>query len=161
MRVVYHLIFGSFVSLGILAGCSSTSEITGEQPANEASSEVSQNQNMVQSEPTNNLTLDTVFYFDVDDSTLHPDAISIIKAHAERIKSNSTTVRIEGHADERGTDAYNQELGKRRAEAVRELLLSMGVSSNKIETVSHGEKSPLAFGNTETAWQKNRRVELK
>lgn len=161
MQKCCRMLLGSLFTLVFIAGCSSTSEKIEEQPANEASSEVSTNQNMVQPERTNKVTLDTVFYFDVDDSTLRPDAISIIKAHAERIKSASKVVRIEGHADERGTDDYNQDLGKRRAEAVRDLLLSMGVNSNKIETVSFGEKSPLAFGSSETAWQKNRRVELK
>lgn len=161
MHIRYQLIIGSLVSLGILAGCSSTSEMTNEQPILEASSDTPVKQDTAQAEITKNDALDTVFYFDVDDATLRPDAISIIKAHAERIKSGSSMVRIEGHADERGTDAYNQELGQRRAEAVRELLLSMGVSSNKIETVSYGEKNPLAVDSTEIAWQKNRRVELK
>ena len=75
--------------------------------------------------------------------------------------SNSQVIRIEGHADERGTEAYNQELGQRRAEAVRDLLISKGVSASQIQTVSYGEKNPDITGSGEPVWQKNRRVVLK
>lgn len=161
MQKFYYLLTGSVLSLGLLAGCSSTSEVKDEQPVQEASTEIPATQEMTESETTKSVTLDTTFYFDVDDATLRPNAISIIKAHAERIKSDQKVIRIEGHADERGTDAYNQELGQRRAAAVRDVLVSMGVDSSKIETVSYGEKSPIEAGNTEMAWQRNRRVELK
>ena len=107
------------------------------------------------------MALDTIFYFDFDDANIRPDARAEIEAHAERIKSSDQIVRIEGHADERGTEAYNRELGQRRAEAVRDLLVSMGVQSSQIKTVSLGEQNPVILGSGESVWQKNRRVELK
>ena len=161
MRKQSSLLAVPFIVFGFLAGCSSTSDVIEEPPAQQATPETTAAQEPVQTEATPEVELASTFYFDVDDATINPSAVPIIKEHAERIKTNSQTVTIEGHADERGTDTYNQDLGQRRAEAVKELLVSMGVSENKIETVSYGEKSPLALGSNEISWQKNRRVELK
>jgi peptidoglycan-associated lipoprotein len=69
-------------------------------------------------------------------------------------------VRLEGHADERGSREYNIGLGERRAQAVRRLLLLQGVSAGQISTVSFGEERPRATGSTESAWAQNRRVEI-
>jgi len=147
--------------LALTAGCSTMSDVAEEPLAQEPAPEPTAAQESVQAEPEPEITLKTAFYFDYDDATLRPDAHQAIKAHAERLKSNSQVIRIEGYADERGTEAYNKELGQRRADAVRELLISMGVSSSQIETVSFGEQRPLVLGKGETVWQKNRRVELK
>lgn len=161
MRKQSLLLFVSFIVVGFLAGCSSTSDVIEEPQAQESTPEMAAAQEPVQPESNTEVELASVFYFDVDDATVRPSAVEVIKEHAERIKSSAQTVTIEGHADERGTDTYNQELGKRRADAVKDILISMGVNSNKIETVSYGEKNPLAFGSNEMSWQKNRRVELK
>ena len=72
----------------------------------------------------------------------------------------AVSVRVEGHADERGSREYNIGLGERRAQAVRRLLLIQGASSSQISTVSYGEERPAAFGSTESDYEKNRRVEL-
>jgi peptidoglycan-associated lipoprotein len=69
-------------------------------------------------------------------------------------------VRLEGHADERGSREYNIALGDRRAQSVRRVLLFQGASTDQIETVSYGEEQPAMSGHTEEAWAKNRRVEL-
>ena len=70
-------------------------------------------------------------------------------------------VRLEGHADERGSREYNIGLGERRSQAVRQALMIQGVSASQISTVSFGEERPVAFGSNEADWAQNRRVEFK
>ena len=70
------------------------------------------------------------------------------------------SVRLEGHADERGSREYNIGLGERRSQAVRRLLLIQGASPDQISTVSFGEERPAAFGSDEESYQLNRRVEI-
>jgi len=141
----------------VINGCSTTSDVVEESPPQETAKQ----ETSVQPMPEPMAALENTFYFDFDDATVKPGARSVIQAHAERLKTNSQNIRIEGYADERGTEAYNRELGKRRADAVRELLVSYGVLSSQIETVSYGESNPLAMGSGEEIWQKNRRVVLK
>ena len=105
--------------------------------------------------------LDTIVYFDFDKATLKSDARALLLAHAERLKDNPTDVRLEGHADERGSREYNMALGERRAKAVRDFLILQGVSRGDLEVISYGEERPLALGSNESAWAQNRRVEIK
>lgn len=156
--------------LAFIAGCSSTPEAVEEAPTQATPPEqAAVQEEPVRQEPAQQSTpepepevaLETIFYFDFDDTTLRFGDRSAIEAHAEQIKSGSQVIRIEGHADERGTEAYNKQLGQRRANAVRDLLISMGVNSGQIETVSYGEQNPKALGSSEDAWQKNRRVEIR
>ena len=81
--------------------------------------------------------------------------------HAEVIKNTSNAVRIEGHADERGSREYNMALGERRANAVRDFLVLQGVSASLIEAVSLGEEKPVESGSYESSWSRNRRAEIK
>ena len=161
MQNQIYLVVLLFFVLVFSAGCSGTGDVVEEAPVQEAAPEPTIAQEPVQPEPEPEMALETTFYFDFDDATLRPNVRQAVEAHAERLKTNSQVIRIEGYADERGTEAYNEQLGKRRAEAVRDLLVSMGVSSSQIETVSYGEKNPLMVGSGEDVWQKNRRVELK
>jgi peptidoglycan-associated lipoprotein len=105
--------------------------------------------------------LETVFYFDFDQSTLRPETRAALDAQAQRLKNTSGPIRLDGHADERGTREYNLALGERRAKAVANYLALQGVARSRIETVSYGEERPAAMGHNEDAWQKNRRVELR
>ncbi len=105
--------------------------------------------------------LDTLIYFDFDQATLKPEARALLLAHAERLKESPTDVRLEGHADERGSREYNMALGERRANAVRDFLVLQGVRRSDLEVVSYGEERPLAMGSSESAWEQNRRVEIK
>lgn len=104
--------------------------------------------------------LATVFYFEFDSAVLLPEARAALIGHAEYLRNSSKSVRLEGHADERGTREYNMALGERRANAVRDFLVLQGVNSSKIETVSYGEERPAVMGSGESSWSKNRRVEL-
>ncbi|MGD8174521.1 peptidoglycan-associated lipoprotein Pal [Marinimicrobium sp. ARAG 43.8] len=105
--------------------------------------------------------LDTIIYFDFDQATLKPDSRALLLAHAERLKESPTDVRLEGHADERGSREYNMALGERRANAVRDFLVLQGVRRSDLEVVSYGEERPVAMGSNDRAWERNRRVEIK
>ncbi len=100
--------------------------------------------------------------FDFDKSDLRPDAREVLNRHAATLKANAELkVLIEGHCDERGTEEYNIGLGERRANRVREYLISSGIGANRIKTISYGELRPKASGNDESAWSVNRRAEFK
>lgn len=102
--------------------------------------------------------LDRVF-FDTDQSSLSSDAQNILRAQASWLKSNSSlSVVIEGHADERGTRDYNLALGARRATAVRDALMSYGVSGGQIATISYGKERPVSLCSEDRCWSKNRRA---
>jgi peptidoglycan-associated lipoprotein len=104
--------------------------------------------------------LDTVFYFDFDKSQLRVDVRAALDEHAAYLRNKTGMVRLEGHADERGTREYNLALAERRARAISNYLSIQGVSASQIETISYGEEKPAALGHSEAAWSKNRRVEL-
>jgi peptidoglycan-associated lipoprotein len=105
--------------------------------------------------------LDTVIYFDFDQSTLKPESRSLLLAHAERLRGASVSVRLEGHADERGSREYNMALGERRANSVRDFLVVQGINASSLEVVSYGEERPAVSGSGESSWGQNRRVEIK
>lgn len=101
-----------------------------------------------------------VFYFDFDKSDLKPEARESLTYHAQQLRSSGAKVRLEGHADERGTREYNQALGERRALSVANYLQIQGVPASQIETISYGEEKPVERGTNEAAYAKNRRVEI-
>jgi peptidoglycan-associated lipoprotein len=101
-------------------------------------------------------------YFDYNESFLTPTARAKVKKKAAWLKSNSAySVLIEGHCDERGTNAYNLALGDRRANTTRKHFIFLGISEKRIKTVSYGEEKPADPGHSESAWAKNRRCEFK
>ena len=102
-----------------------------------------------------------VVYFDFDKSTLTPATRRVLDAHIALAKEGDGSVRLEGHADERGTREYNMALGERRANAVADYMVVNGISRMRIETVSYGEEQPAVAGSNEAAWAQNRRVEIK
>jgi len=107
------------------------------------------------------LITQTVIYFDFDTANIKPEYSEVLAAHARRLVANpNMSVRLEGHADERGSREYNIGLGERRAQAVRQALMLQGVSSVQITTVSYGEERPASTGSDEEAWALNRRVEI-
>ncbi|MDF1526724.1 MAG: peptidoglycan-associated lipoprotein Pal [bacterium] len=101
--------------------------------------------------------VDVFFEFDSSDLTLEwrdrlADNASFLKA------APGIRIVIEGHCDERGTNEYNLGLGEQRANAVRNYLISLGVSASRIRTISYGEEKPFAVGHNESAWKQNRRA---
>ncbi len=104
----------------------------------------------------------TTFYFEFDKSDLTAEARDALVVHAADLKANpSRRVRLEGHADERGTREYNLALGERRSQAVERYLQVQGVAASQLEIISYGEEMPVEAGATEAAYSKNRRVEMK
>jgi peptidoglycan-associated lipoprotein len=97
--------------------------------------------------------------FDYDRYDIKGEYKSELKSIAEWMTKNpGAKLSVEGHCDERGTNEYNLALGDRRAKAVKDYLLSLGVPSSGIETISYGEEKPLCTEATEACWAKNRRV---
>lgn len=103
----------------------------------------------------------SVVYFEFDKYDLTPESRAILLAHAEKLKGSSMSVRLEGHADERGSREYNMALGEKRANAVRDFLVLQGVKAASLESVSYGEERPVATGHEDSSWSQNRRVEVK
>ena len=102
-----------------------------------------------------------VFYFDFDVAEFRPADRDVLTYHARDLAANpSKRIRLEGHADERGTREYNLALGERRANGIMNFLIVNGAARNQIETVSYGEERPADRGTTEAAYQRNRRVEI-
>jgi peptidoglycan-associated lipoprotein len=102
-----------------------------------------------------------VVYFDYDQADIRPEFSAQLQAHGQNLAQNpSMTLRLEGHADERGSREYNIGLGERRAQAVRRVLMLQGAGGSQLTTVSYGEERPAQTGSDDEAWRLNRRVEL-
>jgi len=176
------------MSLGLIAGCSSTGETTedgaygsdvsavdqeggstvygGDDDGGVSSSEMSEEQRReaearaARAEEAAMREI-TTFYFDFDTSEIKTEARDVLVAHARFLQANpGQNVRIEGHADERGTKEYNLALGERRANAIERFLIVNGASRGQTETISYGEEKPAVMSSGESAWAQNRRVEL-
>ena len=102
-----------------------------------------------------------VLYFEFDQSDIATEFNALLAAHGEYLATNAgAQVRLEGHADERGSREYNIGLGEERAQAVRRMLLLQGAATEQLSTVSYGEERPATIGSGEEAYSLNRRVEL-
>ena len=111
--------------------------------------------------PSGDLLSTRVIYFDYDSAQIKQEFIPVINAHGRAIADNpNARIRLEGHADERGSREYNIALSEYRAEAVRNLMKFQGVRSGQVETVAFGEEKPIELGHSEAAWSRNRRVEI-
>ena len=161
-----------------MAGCASTDTTTepdseaqaraeqqaAEQARREAQMQAEQDREMARMKVLEDAVAaaGNVVYFDFDKSTLTPATRRVLDAHIALAKAKgSGNIRLEGHADERGTREYNMALGERRAKAVKDYMTVNGVAGYRIETVSYGEERPAVSGTGEAAWSKNRRVEIK
>ncbi|TPD62070.1 peptidoglycan-associated lipoprotein Pal [Emcibacter nanhaiensis] len=102
-------------------------------------------------------TAGALVYFGFDRYDLTADARSVLQSQARWIIDNNASVTIEGHCDERGTREYNLALGDRRATAVKNYLVALGVSASQIRTVSYGKERPAVSGSGESVWAQNRR----
>ena len=104
---------------------------------------------------------DKTIYFDYNSSEIRDEFLPEIIRMAKALENNPRMqARLEGHADERGTREYNLALGERRAQEVRHLILLQGAKEDQVDIVSYGEEKPAAFGEGDSAWTLNRRVEL-
>lgn len=106
-------------------------------------------------------SIQDMIFFDFDRSDLREDARQTLQMKAEALRQfPDIRIRIEGHADERGTIEYNLALGERRAEAARAYLVDLGIDSDRMTTISYGEERPQVQGQNEAAWSQNRRDEF-
>jgi peptidoglycan-associated lipoprotein len=100
-------------------------------------------------------------HFAFDSSLLSDQARQILISKAEYLRTNpDMTITVEGHCDDRGTNAYNIALGERRAESVKVFLVDMGINAHRLNTVSYGKERPVAVGRDEASWAKNRRAQF-
>jgi peptidoglycan-associated lipoprotein len=106
-------------------------------------------------------TLKATIYFDYDASDIRGDARSALDAKLPILRANTNIqIRIAGHADERGSDQYNDALGQRRAAQAKRYLTDNGIDAARISIVSYGETQPAQTGSDENAWARNRRAEF-
>lgn len=161
------------ISLFALAACSSTSD-TDEGAGNEGSSSSNNSASSAQTSGSSgsgqlsqeeiraqNALRQTVFYFDFDVAEFKGADRDTLTFHARDLAANpNKRVRLEGHADERGTREYNLALGERRGNTILNYLIVNGASRSQIEVVSYGEERPAQSGQGESAWSRNRRVEI-
>lgn len=148
-----------------LAGCASTrDQSAADSTAGTSSSLPADSTGGVQLSTAGSLppgVQSAVVHFAFDSDAINAEGQRTVEGWARYLSANQTvTVRLEGHADERGTPEYNQGLGERRAIAVRRALMNLGVLESQLSTVSYGEIRPLAEGHDEAAWSQNRRVEF-
>lgn len=131
----------------------------------EASARVTVNPPAAGPTPVQRMPLEQAFkqkvrdaYFDFDKADIRPDARVALTQTAEFLREYpGARVLVEGHCDERGSTEYNLGLGDRRANAVKEFLVSLGIATNRIEIISYGKERPFCFESTEECWQLNRR----
>ena len=160
------------ISVVTLAACSSTSEPEEVIEDNQAESSSSSNSaspsassgsgQLTQEEiRAQNALRETVFYFDFDVAEFKPADRDTLTYHARDLAANpGKRVRLEGHADERGTREYNLALGERRANGIMNYFIVNGASRSQIEVVSYGEEQPAQNSSSEQAYTQNRRVEV-
>lgn len=102
-----------------------------------------------------------VVYFDLDQDALKPEFQAIMSCHAKYLRDRpSSRITLQGHADERGSRAYNQGLGERRGNSVNSALQANGGSAAQLTVVSYGEERPVCTDSNESCWAQNRRVEI-
>lgn len=107
-------------------------------------------------------TLAEMVFFDYDRAEIRFDAQDVLNRKAVALRANPNVgLRIDGHADERGTVEYNLALSLRRANSVREYLTSFGIEVSRLDVAGYGEEQPLDSGSNEDAWSRNRRAEFQ
>jgi peptidoglycan-associated lipoprotein len=142
---------GMFVAALAIAGCAKNPADQGPSAANASAVPGSQQDFVVN-------VGDRVF-FESDSTSLSPQSIATLEKQAQWLTSYSQyAFTIEGHADERGTREYNIALGARRAQAVRDYLVSRGVQAQRMRTISYGKERPVAVCNDISCWSQNRRA---
>jgi len=143
-----------------LAGCSSTNSVA-TMPSENITTGSIKDRAFRGSSLSTDSKVSRVFYFEFDKVILNAEARSALRLHAKSIRMDKISVRLLGHADERGSREYNMALGESRGNAVRDFLIQEGVDGSLIEVVSYGEEQAASSGGDEKSWTLNRRVELK
>lgn len=110
----------------------------------------------------NNLLSQRIIYFDYDKSAIRPEYMVLLNTHSKLLaKYPNLKMRLEGHADERGSREYNVALSAARSQSVKNIMVARGPSSKQMRTIGFGEEIPIVQGHNSSSWQQNRRVEIK
>ena len=170
------LALGLIAALTLFAGCSKKAEVVDDpaagagendvtelppppQPEDDAQDSTPPRPDYENMDPAEYGVQDVFFAF--DEYELSDEAMAILSANARIAKETGATLLVSGHCDERGTLEYNLALGEKRANAVRDYLISLGVPASKLRVTSYGENRPFATGSNEAAWAKNRRAHFE
>jgi peptidoglycan-associated lipoprotein len=112
-------------------------------------------------DPASAISTQRSVFFDYDVFSVKPEFNDLIALHGKYLADNAgLSIKVEGHADERGSKSYNLALGQKRAEAVAKALKVFGVKDSQVEATSWGEEKPKAEGHDEAAWAQNRRADI-
>jgi peptidoglycan-associated lipoprotein len=156
----------SLMSVAVLAGCSKKVKEEAPAPAPAPTQTAPTPAPVATGYGPNDLDTDAclrqrVVYFDLDQDGLKPEFQAIMSCHAKYLRDRpSSRITLQGHADERGSRAYNQGLGERRGNAVNSALQAAGGSASQLTVVSYGEERPVCTDSGEACWAQNRRVEI-
>jgi peptidoglycan-associated lipoprotein len=156
----------ALLCLLLAAGCAKKAPMDTQVSSSDTLSEAPQTAPVVQDVPVKEAVVTPVtlnqILFSFDQFSLTPEARDTLAANAIVLETApALKVGIEGHCDDRGSDEYNLALGERRAQAVKDYLMSLGVAPERMETISYGEEMPANKGKNKMAWAKNRRAEFK
>lgn len=152
-KLLLSMLFAALLGLG---GCASDPSAKGGDGAGDGAATAGK----MSPERMKQLLAKRTVYFEFDSSTLVGENLEIVQAHGQHLAASKTKVSLEGHADERGTREYNLALGERRGQSVERVMRALGVGSDRVKVVSFGEEKPVVKGSDESAWSKNRRVEI-
>ncbi len=144
-----------------MTGCSKKQTVKQDEPTKQEPARTEQSPITRPDEPAAAAIDLRVVYFEFDSYEVREDAKPVLREVARLAREDGgLTLRLEGHADERGTIEYNLALGEKRAIAVRDYLTGLGVAAARTATFSFGEERPAAAGHDEESWAQNRRVEI-
>jgi peptidoglycan-associated lipoprotein len=153
--------FAAIASVVLIAGCTTKPQATAEAPPPASSGPMTsetQSSIVAGSEQDLKVNVGDTVHFDYDQFAVKEDDKTTLQRQAAWLqKYPAVRVTVEGHCDERGTREYNLALGARRANAVKEYLVSLGVSSARVDTISYGKERPICTESDESCWAQNRR----
>ena len=142
----------------LLAACSSTPPATNNAGGQSGAGATTQSSVVPGSAQDFQQNVGDRVFFDTDKSSIKPEGQQTLQRQAKWLAQYpNVTITVEGHCDDRGTREYNLALGERRAQAVRNALVALGVQANRVKTISYGKERPAVVGDNETAWAQNRR----
>jgi peptidoglycan-associated lipoprotein len=156
---MYARLIGILSALVLLAACSSTPETPPGGPQSPGAPAAGSRSGLPGSQQDLEASAGDRVFFAFDRSDITPESQQILAGQADWLRRYpNVTVTIEGHADERGTREYNLALGERRAQAVKNVLVAMGIPASRISTISYGKERPAVVGSSEEAYAQNRRA---
>ena len=160
--MIYKILLSIFIA-AFISACSTkpsdTADSSGSGSTTASDSATSSSESLIIPGSQEDLIVnvgDRVF-FDYNSSELDEDAQELLQDQVAWMKQHDVSVTIEGHCDERGTREYNLALGEKRAQAVKNYLIRMGISNVKLSTISYGKERPAVVGSNDGAWSQNRR----